>query len=155
MWRLLRHSRRWSPAVLRFACMRDKVALAARTIDYLGGNRDRTHAAMTGKLQRDPPAVFGGPVARVVDLDRLVGQRETGTRLPPERHGFHEVLDLLQVAARPFLLEADELPAGLPVDLLGDVDAADLRLVGQVAGEVVVRRDVGKQRAAAGVGLDH
>ena len=73
--------------------------------------------------QRDSAPLFGGPIAGVVDLDGLEGQREIGQRLPPRRDAFHEVLDLLQVAARPFLLEADILPAGLAIDLFGDVDA--------------------------------
>ena len=53
----------------------------------------------------------------------------------------HEVLDLLQVSARPFLLEADILPAGLAVDLFGDVDAGELLLAGLVAHQVRVRRE--------------
>ena len=73
---------------------------------------------------------------------------------PAGRCAFHEILDFLQIAARPFLLEADVLPAGLAVDLLGDVDARELLLAGLVAHHVRVRRDVGEQRAAAGIGFD-
>jgi hypothetical protein len=52
-------------------------------------------------------------------LDRPLRQREIGERPPPGGGAFHENLDFLQMAARPFLLEADELAAGLAVDLLG------------------------------------
>src|SRR6266849_4793584 len=69
--------------------------------------------------QRDATALFGGPIAGVVDLDRLKGQREIRERLPAGRDAFHEILDFLQITARPFFLEADVLPAGLPIDLFG------------------------------------
>src|SRR5262245_7937526 len=64
----------------------------------------------TKGLQLDLPPLVGGPVAGVVHLDRLVGQRETRDRLALLRDAFHEILNLLQIAARPFLLEADILP---------------------------------------------
>src|SRR6266536_3320879 len=73
--------------------------------------------------QRDAAAFLGGPIAGVVDLDRLKGQREIGEWLPPGRGAFQEILDFLDVTARPFFLEADVLPSGFPVDLFGDVDA--------------------------------
>src|SRR5262245_28697815 len=43
MWRLPRHSRRWSPAVLRFVPIATKVAPARSPIHYLEGNRRWTH----------------------------------------------------------------------------------------------------------------
>src|SRR5215831_9063330 len=85
--------------------------------------------------QRDPPSLVGGPVAGILHLDGLMGEGEAGARRTACRDALHEILDLLEIAARPFLLEADELPAGLPIDLLGDVDVLELRLVGQVADE--------------------
>src|SRR4051794_2455286 len=72
--------------------------------------------------QRDATALFGGPIAGVVYLDRLKGQREIREWLPAGRDAFHEILDFLQIAARPFFLDADVLPAGLPIDLFRDVD---------------------------------
>src|SRR5262249_60645658 len=90
------------------------------------------------ELERDPAPVFGRPIAGVVDLRGFVGQIETGARLPSERHAFHEILDLLQVASRPLLFEADELPARFTIDLLRDVDAGQFLLVGQIARHVVV-----------------
>src|SRR5437016_14424156 len=104
--------------------------------------------------QRDATALLGGPIAGVVDLDRLKGQREIRKRLPSGRDAFHEILDFLQITARPFFLEADVLPAGLPIDLFGEIDAWERLLVGLVAHHVRVRRDVGEQRAAAGIGFD-
>src|SRR5882724_11603626 len=86
--------------------------------------------------QGDATALFGGPIAGVVDLDRLKGQREVRERLPAGRDAFHEILDFLQIAARPFFLEADVLPAGLPIDLFGEIDACKLLLVGLVAHHV-------------------
>ena len=45
--------------------------------------------------------------------------------------------------------ETDELPAGLAIDFLSDVNACQLLLVGQIARHVVIGRDVGEQRSAA------
>ena len=104
--------------------------------------------------QRDAAALFGGPIAGVVDLDGLERQREAGERLSSGRDTLHEVLDFLQVAAGPFLLETDILPAGFAIDLFGDVDARELLLRGLVAHQMCVRGDVGEQRTARGVGLD-
>src|SRR5262245_46420141 len=101
------------------------------------------------ELQRDAAPFFGRPIAGVVDLRGLVGQAEIGARLPPDRHAFHEILDLLQVAARPLLFEADELPAGLAIDLLRDVDARQFLLVGQIARHVMVELDVLEPRSPA------
>src|SRR5258707_216265 len=81
------------------------------------------------ELQRDPTPVLGRPVAGVVDLRGFAGQIETGAGLPSDRHAFHEILDLLQVASRPLLFEADELPARLTIDLLRDVDSGQFLLV--------------------------
>src|SRR6266568_7171486 len=80
-------------------------------------NRRSTPPRRRGISQCDATALFGGPIAGVVDLDRLKGQREIRERLPAGRDAFHEILDFLQVTARPFFLEADVLPAGLPIDL--------------------------------------
>ena len=122
--------------------------------EVAGGAGRRSWADDAGNLQRDPPAFLGGPIAGVADLDGFGGQAQIGERLPAGRHAFHEVLNLLQVAARPLLFQANELPAGLAIDLLGDVNARELFLVGQIARQVVVGRDVGKQRSAAGLCLD-
>src|SRR5229473_3388362 len=115
----------------------------------------RRHAASSVRSgERDAAAFLGRPVGGIVDLHGRVGEGGVGQRLAPERHAFHEILDLLEIAARPLLLEADELPARLAVDFLGDVDAVQFPLVGQVAHHVGVGGDVGEERAAARVGLD-
>ena len=49
----------------------------------------------TRRSQRNATAVFGGPIAGVVDLGRLNGQREIGERLPAGRGAFHEILNFL------------------------------------------------------------
>src|SRR5262245_24788103 len=102
------------------------------------------------ELQRDSPPFFGRPIAGIVDLRGLVGQAEIGARLPSDRRAFHEILYFLQVASRPFLFEADELPARLPIDLLRDVNARQFLLVGQIARHVIVGSDVREQRSPAG-----
>src|SRR5262245_12649670 len=86
-----------------------------RRADRVPGRR-RPSKRVRCQLERDPPPLFGRPIAGVVDLRGLVGQAEIGTRLAPDRHAFHEILYLLQVAARPLLFEADELPARLAID---------------------------------------
>src|SRR5258706_5025972 len=89
--------------------------------------------------QLHPPSVLCRPVPRVIHPDRLLRQREIGQWLPSRLGAFHEILDFLQIAARPFLFEADILPAGLPVDFIGDVDAGELLLAWLVANQVIVR----------------
>src|SRR5262249_58684017 len=103
------------------------------------------------ELQCDPPSLLGRKIGGIVELRGLIGQSEIGTRLPSDRHAFHEVLNLLQVAARPLLFEADELPARLPVDLLGYVNAHQFLLVGQIARHVVVGGDVRDWRSTAAI----
>ena len=73
-------------------------------------------------LQRDPPALLGGPITGILDLDRVARQIKICARLPPVGYTLHEILYFLQVAPRPFFFEADELPSGFTIDLLGDVD---------------------------------
>ena len=46
------------------------------------------------------------------------------------------------------------MPAGLAIDLFGNIDAGEFLLAGLVAHHVGVRRDVGEQRAAGSIGLD-
>src|SRR3984885_3189913 len=104
--------------------------------------------------QRNPTSLFGGPIAGVLDFGRLKGQRETGKRLPAGRDAFHEVLDLLQIAARPFFLETNVLPSGLSIHFFGDVDAGELLLAGLIAHHVRVGCNIRKQRAAAGMRFD-
>src|SRR4249920_1488704 len=67
----------------------------------------------TKRLQLHPLPLVRGPVAGVVHLDGLVGKLQARVRRAPLRDALHEILDLLQVAARPFLFEANVLPAGL------------------------------------------
>jgi branched-chain amino acid transport system permease protein len=104
--------------------------------------------------ERHAAPLLGGPITGIVHLDRFKGQGQIGERLPAGRDTFHEILYLLLVAARPFLFEADILPPGLPIDLFGDIDARELLLAGLIAHHVGVWRNIGEQRAPAGIGFD-
>src|SRR6516164_5679997 len=124
-------------------CMRPSVTELLSTGQSAGSLGGRANAS-----QHDAAAVLGRPIAGVIDLDCLISERKIGQRLATGRGAFHEILDFLQVPARPFLFEADILPAGLPVDLLSDVDGCEFFLAGLVRYHMRVRRNVGKQRAA-------
>src|SRR6185369_11468937 len=87
-------------------------------------------ASASPRLQRNPPAFLGRPIAGIDDLHGLDGEIQPGEGLAAEGSAFHEILDLLEISAGPFLLQADELPARLAIHLLGDIDAVELRLVG-------------------------
>src|SRR4029079_9818034 len=100
----------------------------------------RSRSRRRSNSERDALAVFRGPIAGVVYLDRLIGEGEIREPLPTLRRTCHEVLDLLQVAARPFFLEADVLPAGFAIDFLGDVDGRKILLRGHVAHPAAVWR---------------
>src|SRR6516164_1050516 len=93
-------------------------------------------------LQRNPAPLLRGPVAGILDFDGLARQIEIGARLTSMHHALHEILDFLQIATRPFLFEAQELPSGFTVDLLGDVDIRQLLFIRQIANQVIVRCDV-------------
>src|SRR6202790_2837894 len=74
-------------------------------------SKDDGSGAREINSQRDAAALVGGPIAGVVDLDRLKGQRAIGERLPAGGDAFHEILDFLQISARPFFLNANVLQA--------------------------------------------
>src|SRR5262249_19387561 len=84
MWRLLRHSRRWSPAVLRFACMWAKVALAA-------GQSITLEVIAIERTPRPQPGAFGPhatPIWKVTHAVinpitfEVVASRVAGSDLP-------------------------------------------------------------------------
>ena len=47
-------------------------------------------------------------------------------------NALHEMLNFLRIAPRPFLFQANELPASLAIDFFGDVDIRQLGFVRQV-----------------------
>ena len=72
---------------------------------------------------------LGGPIADILDLDRVAREIKICARLPSVGYTLHEILYFLQVASRPFLFQADELPASFTIDLFGDVDVGELLFI--------------------------
>ena len=81
--------------------------------DGLRGLEPLTISVPHRRSERDAAPLFGGPVRGVVNANGFISEVQTGQRLAAEGDAFLEILDFLDIAAGPLLLEADELPAGL------------------------------------------
>jgi hypothetical protein len=68
-----------------------------------------------GSIEGDAAPLFSGPVAGILDADRLEGEVEPGAWLARRRDALDEIPDLLKITAGPFLLEADDSRAVAPL----------------------------------------
>src|SRR5580693_5328765 len=113
-------------------CAQEITSFCADFLVERRGFEPLTISAPYRRSERDAAPLFGGPVRGVVNANGFISEVQTGQRLAAEGDALHEILDFLDIAAGPLLLEADELPAGLPVDLFGDVEAIQLGFVREV-----------------------
>jgi hypothetical protein len=90
----------------------------------------------------DAAAVGGREVRAVDDREHVAGQRTSRQGLPPQGRALHEVLELRGISRHPVLVRLRERPAGLGLDLLGDVLVPEHGAVRRVRLDGIVGVDV-------------